>query len=177
MQQAARQSPGSSTVGGVRCMQSLAGRAAGGWCACILPMLPHTLNTASGSDLSTALICLDHTKTPFSRMWMLALSLKVWSGCCVSAAGSGSSVWPLVSPMLTLTARPAHTTTSSSSSRAQTTAGFGCSQLDMHQPNQRCTCGHQPVHAVRHLLRHDIRPALLVDTGCQERQEDVLCQR
>lgn len=76
--------------------------------SCWLNMLRHlqhpTFSTASGSDFSTVLICFDHTTTAFSRMCMLTLSLAVWSGCCVSAAGRGSTVCPLASPMLTLTA-------------------------------------------------------------------------
>jgi len=68
-------------------------------CCCLL-----TRSTASGSDLSTALICFDQTTTALSRMCILALSFAVWSGCCVSAAGIGSTVWPLASPMLTFTA-------------------------------------------------------------------------
>lgn len=38
------------------------------------------------------------------------------------------------------------------------------------------TCSDKPVHAVRHLLRHHIWPALLVDARCQQGQEHTLCQ-
>lgn len=65
-----------------------------------------TLSAASGSALSTFLICLVHVTTALSRMRILSMLPAVAAGsCCArSAAGSGSVVWPLDSPMLMLTA-------------------------------------------------------------------------
>lgn len=65
-----------------------------------------TLRAASGSAFKTVLICRVHVTTALSKMWTLSLSFSKFVSCAAaeSVGGKGSSVWPLVWPIVTYTA-------------------------------------------------------------------------